>query len=83
MTGAMAGISRAAAAQLTSTELKSWCRAEREAVEQERAGVLSQGLSADDIKSGGWFTKLCAQALRSYTEKSGVVNCWLSGLSSW
>ncbi|MEU5341081.1 MULTISPECIES: hypothetical protein [unclassified Streptomyces] len=45
---------------------------DREAVEQERARLREfvQGLSADDIKSGGWFTKLCAQALRSYTEKA-------------
>ncbi|GHJ52919.1 hypothetical protein Nm8I071_22260 [Nonomuraea sp. TT08I-71] len=46
--------------------------ADREAVEQERAKLREfvKGLSADDIKSGGWFTKLCAQALRSYTEKA-------------
>lgn len=46
--------------------------ADREAVEQERARLREfvAGLSADDIKSGGWFTKLCAQALRSYTEKA-------------
>jgi hypothetical protein len=45
--------------------------ADREAVEQERAKLREfvKGLSADDIKSGGWFTKLCAQALRSYTKK--------------
>lgn len=46
--------------------------ADREAVEHERARLREfvAGLSADDIKSGGWFTKLCAQALRSYTEKA-------------
>lgn len=46
--------------------------AHREAVEQERAKLREfvKGLSADDIKSGGWFTKLCAQGLRSYTEKA-------------
>lgn len=46
--------------------------ADREAVEQERARLREfvARLSADDIKSGGWFTKLCAQALRSYTEKA-------------
>ncbi|MDX2395024.1 MULTISPECIES: hypothetical protein [unclassified Streptomyces] len=46
--------------------------ADREAVEQERAKLQEfvKGLSADDIKSGGWFTKLCAQALRSYTKKA-------------
>lgn len=45
---------------------------DREAVEQERAKLRGfvEGLSADEIKSGGWFTKLCAQALRSYTEKA-------------
>jgi uncharacterized protein (DUF697 family) len=45
---------------------------DREAVEQERAKLREfvAGLSANDIKSGGWFTKLCAQALRSYTEKA-------------
>ncbi len=46
--------------------------ADREAVEQERAKLREfvARLSADDIKSGGWFTKLCAQALRSYAEKA-------------
>lgn len=46
--------------------------ADREAVEQEHAKLREfvKELSADDIKSGGWFTKLCAQALRSYTEKA-------------
>ena len=41
--------------------------AEREAVEEERAKLREfvDGLSAGDIKSGGWFTKLCAHALRS------------------
>ncbi|SFR03646.1 hypothetical protein SAMN04488564_102363 [Lentzea waywayandensis] len=45
---------------------------DREVVEKERAKLREfvTGLSADDIKSGGWFTKLCAQALRSYTEKA-------------
>ncbi|MFA1543487.1 hypothetical protein [Actinomadura monticuli] len=46
--------------------------ADREAVEQERAKLREfvKGLSTDDIKSGGWFTKLCTQALRSYTENA-------------
>jgi hypothetical protein len=46
--------------------------AAREAVEHERAKLREfvAGLSPDDIKSGGWFTKLCAQALRSYSEKA-------------
>ncbi|MFF4444480.1 hypothetical protein [Streptomyces sp. NPDC001502] len=45
--------------------------ADREAVEHERAELREfiKGLSADDIKSGGWFTKLSAQALSSYTAK--------------
>lgn len=45
---------------------------DREAVEQERAKLRDfvEGLSGDDIKSGGWFTKLCAHALRSYTKKA-------------
>ncbi|GAA2669446.1 MULTISPECIES: hypothetical protein [Actinosynnema] len=44
----------------------------REAVEQERAGLREfvAELSADEIKSGGWFTKLCARALRSYSERA-------------
>ncbi|MFF7673982.1 hypothetical protein [Actinacidiphila glaucinigra] len=45
--------------------------ADREAVEHEREEIKEfvKGLSADDIKSGGWFTKLIAQALGSYTDK--------------
>ncbi|SMD23907.1 hypothetical protein [Lentzea albidocapillata] len=45
---------------------------DREAVDKERAELREfvTGLSADDIKSGGWFTRLCGQALRSYTEKA-------------
>jgi hypothetical protein len=45
--------------------------AERQVVENERANLRAfiKGLSGDDIKSGGWFTKLCAHALNSYTEK--------------
>ncbi|WP_327745400.1 hypothetical protein OHO28_43610 [Streptomyces europaeiscabiei] len=45
--------------------------ADREAVEQERSEVREfvKGLSADDIKSGNWFTKLCAQAMSSYTAR--------------
>jgi hypothetical protein len=45
--------------------------ADREAVEHERAELREfiKDLSADDIKSGGWFTKLINQAVRSYTEK--------------
>lgn len=45
--------------------------ADREQVERERAKVRDfvTALSPDDIKSGGWFTKLCAQALNSYTDK--------------
>ncbi|WP_405789299.1 hypothetical protein [Streptomyces sp. NBC_01367] len=45
--------------------------ADREAVEHERAEMREfiKGLSADDIKSGSWFTKLLAQALSSYTDR--------------
>ncbi|GAA0917120.1 hypothetical protein [Streptomyces thermoalcalitolerans] len=45
--------------------------ADRKVVEQERAELKEfvKGLSADDIKSGNWFTKLSAHALSSYTEK--------------
>ncbi|MFG2589117.1 TerD family protein [Streptomyces sp. NPDC048438] len=45
--------------------------ADREFVEHERSELRDfvKGLSPDDIKSGGWFTKLSAQALSSYTDK--------------
>lgn len=45
--------------------------ADRRVVEDERAELREfiTGLSPDDIKSGGWFTKLIAQALGSYTDK--------------
>ncbi|MFE9723713.1 TerD family protein [Streptomyces sp. NPDC005794] len=45
--------------------------ADRKAVERERAELRAfiKGLSPDDIKSGGWFTKLSAQALSAYTDK--------------
>ncbi|MGW4450089.1 hypothetical protein [Streptomyces sp. NPDC004599] len=45
--------------------------ADREVVEQEQAAIKNfvKGLSADDIKSGNWFTKLAAHAMNSYTEK--------------
>jgi hypothetical protein len=45
--------------------------ADQELVERERAELQEfvAGLSGDDIKSGGWFTKLSAQALGSYTDK--------------
>jgi tellurite resistance protein len=44
---------------------------DREVVEHARAELREfvKGLSADDIKSGGWFTKLSAQALSTYTDK--------------
>jgi hypothetical protein len=40
-------------------------------VERERAKLRDfvTGLSPDEIKSGGWFTRLLAQALGSYTDK--------------
>ncbi len=45
--------------------------ADREVVELERAELRQfvKRLSADDIRTGGWFTKLLAHALSSYTEK--------------
>lgn len=45
--------------------------ADRKIVEDERAKLRDfvKGLSPDDIRSGGWFTKLAAQALSSYTDK--------------
>ncbi|MFD9866257.1 hypothetical protein ACFXI8_14850 [Streptomyces niveus] len=45
--------------------------ADRKVVEQEQAEIREfiKGLSADDIKSGNWFTKLSAHALNSYTNK--------------
>jgi hypothetical protein len=45
--------------------------ADQELVERERAELREfvAGLSPDEIRSGAWFTKLCAQALDSYTDK--------------
>jgi hypothetical protein len=45
--------------------------ADRTNVGLERAKLRDfvTGLSPDEIKSGGWFTKLLAQALGSYTDK--------------
>ncbi|WP_433875215.1 hypothetical protein [Sinomonas atrocyanea] len=45
--------------------------ADRKAVEDERADLRTfiASLSGDDIKSGGWFTKLIAKGLKSYTDK--------------
>ncbi|WP_432058890.1 hypothetical protein [Streptomyces sp. bgisy022] len=45
--------------------------ADRACVEQEQAEIKDfvKGLSADDIKSGNWFTKLAAHAMNAYTEK--------------
>jgi tellurite resistance protein len=45
--------------------------ADQEVVERERAELREfiKGLSPHDIKSGGWFTKLSAQALSTYTDK--------------
>ncbi|ROP34568.1 TerB family tellurite resistance protein [Pseudokineococcus lusitanus] len=39
------------------------------AEEQSRQRAFVKSLAADDIKSGGWFTKLVAHALGSYTDK--------------
>lgn len=43
-----------------------------EAVEHERDKLRDfvKGLSANDIKTGGWFPKLAARALGSYTQKA-------------
>ncbi|WP_410789261.1 hypothetical protein [Kribbella sp. C-35] len=40
-------------------------------VERDRAELREfiKGLDADDVKSGGWFSKLVAHALNSYTKK--------------
>ncbi|MEU0335821.1 hypothetical protein [Streptomyces sp. NPDC006193] len=45
--------------------------ADRKVVEQEQAEIKNfvKSLSANDIKSGNWFTKLAAHAMNSYTEK--------------
>lgn len=45
--------------------------ADRNVVEAERSKLRDfiKGLSPDDIKSGGWFTKLAASSLNSYTTK--------------
>ncbi len=45
--------------------------AARKVVEQERSELKEfvKGLSAADIKSGNWFTKLSAHAMSSYTER--------------
>lgn len=45
--------------------------AEREHVERERSEIREfvRRLSGDDIKSGGWFTKLLSQSLSAYTSK--------------
>lgn len=44
---------------------------DRTAVEHERAELRKfiEGLSPDDIKSGGWFTQLLSHALSAYSEK--------------
>ena len=44
---------------------------DRTFVEQDRDELREfvKELSADDIKSGGWFTKLLAHSLHAYTEK--------------
>ncbi|KUM32218.1 hypothetical protein AQ436_03750 [Arthrobacter sp. EpRS66] len=47
---------------------------DREVVEKERTQLRKfiSTLSPDDIKSGGWFAKLCAQSLKTYTEKTNA-----------
>jgi tellurite resistance protein len=53
------------------TEASTNDPADREVVEHQRTELREfiTGLNPDDIKSGGWFTKLVAQALSSYTNK--------------
>ncbi|MFF8473988.1 hypothetical protein [Streptomyces sp. NPDC015414] len=55
----------------TATDTGTDDAADRKVVEQEQAEIKDfvKGLSADDIKSGNWFTKLAAHAMNSYTEK--------------
>lgn len=45
--------------------------AARSDVERERSEIRDfvKGLSGDDIKSGGWFTKLLSHSLAAYSEK--------------
>ncbi|MFE1928175.1 hypothetical protein ACFW91_37195 [Streptomyces asoensis] len=45
--------------------------ADRKVVEREQVEIKDfvRALSADDIKSGNWFTKLATHAMNSYTEK--------------
>lgn len=45
---------------------------DRKALDDQRDDVREfiKGLSGDDIKSGGWFTKLITHALAAYTEKA-------------
>ncbi|MFZ4174002.1 hypothetical protein ACOZCI_06835 [Streptomyces griseoincarnatus] len=44
---------------------------DRKVVEEEQAQIRDfvRGLSADDIKSGNWFTKLAAHAMNAYAQK--------------
>ncbi|MET9109672.1 hypothetical protein [Streptomyces zhihengii] len=58
-------------APTAATEADATEEADREVVENERAELKEfiKGLSADDIKSGNWFAKLSAQAMKSYTDK--------------
>ncbi|MFJ4033105.1 hypothetical protein [Streptomyces griseoluteus] len=58
-------------APMDAAETEPDTDADRKAVEEERAELKAfvKGLSADDIKSGNWFTKLMTQAMSSYTEK--------------
>lgn len=57
---------------IDSVDVDDATDADRKVVEEERAELREfiKELSPDDIKSGGWFAKLCAQALSSYTDKA-------------
>ncbi|MGW1527842.1 hypothetical protein [Streptomyces sp. NPDC001588] len=58
-------------APMDAADTKGVDDADRKVVEQEQTEIKDfvKSLSADDIKSGNWFTKLAAHAMNSYTEK--------------
>ncbi|MFF8860538.1 hypothetical protein ACF08B_00610 [Streptomyces sp. NPDC015139] len=58
-------------APMDAADIEADDSADRKVVEQEQDEIKDfvKGLSADDIKSGNWFTKLAAHAMNSYTKK--------------
>ncbi|MGY5106647.1 hypothetical protein [Streptomyces sp. 900105245] len=58
-------------APMDAADIEADDAADRRVVEQEQDEIKDfvKGLSADDIKSGNWFTKLAAHAMNSYTKK--------------